>query len=112
MPAIGTISWCHLYSIPVRVQDVPPFSTCDGHPARVYGLNTVGLRRSDINREAQLALKKAFKIIFHSGLCFKNALEKAGQEIESFQEVEYLLDFIKSSKRGVCRGLGRTDNVG
>ncbi|MBU1062468.1 MAG: acyl-ACP--UDP-N-acetylglucosamine O-acyltransferase [Candidatus Omnitrophica bacterium] len=86
------------------VQDIPPFSTCDGHPARVYGLNVVGLRRSDISKEAQLALKKAFKILFHSRLCLKNAVEKARQEIQLFQEVEYLLDFIRSSKRGVCRG--------
>lgn len=86
------------------VKDIPPFSTCDGHPARVYGLNLLGLRRSDISTEAQAALKKAFKILFHSGLPFKSAIEKFGQDLRRFEEVTYLLDFVKNSKRGMCRG--------
>jgi UDP-N-acetylglucosamine acyltransferase len=86
------------------VQDVPPFSTCDGHPTRVYGLNIVGLRRSDISKEAQLSLRKSFKILFHSGLSFKSALEKIREELGQCGEVDYLLDFIRTSKRGVCRG--------
>ena len=86
------------------VQDIPPFSTCDGHPARVYGLNLIGLRRSDISKDAQMALKRSFKILFNSSLSFKNAIEKAREEVEDFKEVAYLLDFIKGSKRGVCRG--------
>jgi UDP-N-acetylglucosamine acyltransferase len=89
------------------VQDVPPFSTCDGHPARVYGLNLVGLRRANISREAQLALKKAFKILFYSGLLFKNAIERIDSEVRGFEEVQYLLNFVRDSKRGVCRG-GKT----
>lgn len=86
------------------VQDVPPFSTCDGHPAQVYGLNLVGLRRSDISKDAQLALKRTFKILFYSGLALKSAIGKAKQEAGDFKEVQYLLDFIKGSKRGVSRG--------
>jgi len=85
------------------VQDIPPFSTCDGHPARVYGLNLIGLRRSDVSKDAQMALKRCFKILFNSSLSFKNAIDKARGEIEDFEEVAYLLDFIKNSKRGVCR---------
>jgi len=86
------------------VQDVPPFSICDGHPTRVYGLNVVGLRRSDISKEAQIALRKSFKILFHSGLSFKSALAKIKEELGQCEEVDYLLDFIRISKRGVCRG--------
>ena len=86
------------------VQDVPPFSTCDGHPAKVYGLNAIGLRRSDISREAQNALKKAFKILFYSGLTFKGSADKVRQELGNCKEIVYLLEFIKNSKRGVCRG--------
>jgi len=86
------------------VQDIPPFSTCDGHPARVYTLNAVGLQRAGVTKEAQSALKKAFKFLFNSGLTFKNAAEKIREEVEGCEEVDYLLDFIKNSKRGVCRG--------
>ncbi|NQT75685.1 MAG: acyl-ACP--UDP-N-acetylglucosamine O-acyltransferase [Candidatus Omnitrophica bacterium] len=86
------------------VQDIPPFSTCDGHPARVYTLNAVGLQRAGVTKEAQSALKKAFKFLFNSGLTFKNAAEKIKEGVEGCEEVDYLLDFIKNSKRGVCRG--------
>lgn len=86
------------------VQDIPPFSTCDGHPARVYGLNLVGLKRSSVSKDARDALRRSFKILFHSGLSVKNAVEKVYREVEHFGEVDYLLDFVKNSERGVCRG--------
>lgn len=86
------------------VQDIPPFSTCDGHPARVYGLNLVGIRRSGVSREAQIELRKAFKILFHSKLSFKHGVEKVKKELKGSEEILYLLDFIKGSERGVTRG--------
>jgi len=88
------------------IQDIPPFSTCDGHPALVYGLNLVGLRRSNFNKETIFKLDKAFKIIFHSGFSPKSAIEKLEDEMSSTKEIEYLIQFIKDSKRGLthsCR---------
>jgi UDP-N-acetylglucosamine acyltransferase len=85
------------------VQDIPPFSTCDGHPARVYGLNLIGLRRKGISREAIKKIDQAFKLIFNSGLSAKHALEKVEKEIELTEEVMYLVDFVKSSERGLTR---------
>ena len=86
------------------VKDIPPFSTCDGHPARVYGLNLVGLKRTGVSKEAISLLNKAFKILFYSGLSVRNAIDNAREAVESCAEVEYLLDFVKASERGVCRG--------
>jgi UDP-N-acetylglucosamine acyltransferase len=86
------------------VQDIPPFSTCDGHPVRVYGLNFIGLKRSNISKEAQAALKDAFKILFYSGTTFKSAIDKIGKDVRDIEEVRYLLDFIRNSKRGIARG--------
>ena len=86
------------------VQDIPPFSTCDGNPARVYGLNLIGITRAGMPKDAQARLRKAFKILFHSGLIFKNGIEKVKKSIGSFEEINYLLNFIKNSERGVCRG--------
>ena len=86
------------------VKDIPPFSTCDGHPARVYGLNLIGLKRAGMTKEAISLLNKAFKILFYSGLSVRNALDNTREAVESCAEVEYLLDFVKASERGVCRG--------
>jgi len=85
------------------VQDIPPFSTCDGHPARVYGLNLIGLRRSGISNDSIRKIDKVFKIFFNSGLSLKHAVEKAEKELEKTEEILYLVNFAKSSERGMAR---------
>jgi len=85
------------------VQDIPPFSTCDGHPARVYGLNLVGLKRKGISHDAIKHIDRAFKLIFNSGLTPKHALEQVEKEIPKTEEISYLIDFIKNSERGLVR---------
>ena len=85
------------------VQDIPPFSTCDGHPARVYGLNLIGLRRTGILRESIKQIDQAFKLIFNSGLSVKHAIERVEKELEKSEEIVYLVNFAKSSERGLTR---------
>jgi len=84
------------------VSDIPPYSTCDGHPARVYGLNLVGLKRQGISTDSIKQLNQAFKILFNSGLTTKHALEKIEKEINSGNEVSYLINFIKNAQRGIA----------
>jgi UDP-N-acetylglucosamine acyltransferase len=85
------------------VQDIPPYSTCDGHPAKVYGLNLVGLRRNNASKESIRQLNHAFKILFNSGLSVKHALEALEKEMKLYNEAIYLIDFIKNSQRGLVR---------
>ncbi len=85
------------------VSDVPPYSTCDGHPARVYGLNLVGLRRQKVNNKTIKQLHHAFKILFNSGLSIRSALQKLNEEKHASAELSHLMNFIRSSERGVCR---------
>jgi len=85
------------------VQDIPPFSTCDGHPARIYGLNLIGLRRKGICHDSIKKIDQAFKLIFNSGLSVKHALERVEKEIEKTEEIKYLVNFVKSSERGLTR---------
>ncbi|HLF18243.1 MAG TPA: acyl-ACP--UDP-N-acetylglucosamine O-acyltransferase [Candidatus Omnitrophota bacterium] len=84
------------------VQDVPPFSMCDGHPAQVVNINSVGLRRSQISTEITLRVKRAFKILFWSGHSRTHALELIEKEIETCSEIEHLIFFAKTTKRGLC----------
>jgi UDP-N-acetylglucosamine acyltransferase len=85
------------------VQDIPPFSTCDGHPTRIYGLNLVGLRRSGFTKETIEELASVFKLLFNSGLTKTHALERIEKEIRPSQEISYLVNFVKNSKRGLSR---------
>lgn len=84
------------------VTDIPPYSTCDGHPAKFYGLNLVGLKRAGVSSDVMHELKSAYKIFFHSGLNKKNALEEIKKTVASSPEMDHLIDFISSSSRGIC----------
>jgi UDP-N-acetylglucosamine acyltransferase len=85
------------------VQDVPSYMIADGHPARVYGINVVGLDRAGYSKEDKAALKNAFRIIFNSGLTLKSAIAQIEGEGSSSPAVRDLLDFLKKSERGICR---------
>lgn len=84
------------------VQDVPPFSTCDGHPARVVNTNVIGLKRAEVQQATIRKLKQAFKILFYSGLSKTSALEAIANQIETCPEIEHLIFFAKTSERGMC----------
>ncbi|MGE5307547.1 MAG: acyl-ACP--UDP-N-acetylglucosamine O-acyltransferase [Deltaproteobacteria bacterium] len=92
------------------VQDIPPFSTCDGHPARVFGLNRIGLRRNKFPVPVIKELDTAFNIIFNSGIPVKKALEKLDKEKNPSEDVNYLINFIKSSSRGITRSCRAAHN--
>lgn len=85
------------------VQDIPPYSTCDGHPAAVYGLNLVGLRRHKVSNDIIKELDRAYKIIFNSGFIAKHALEKLENGQVKSAEVKYLINFVKGSQRGLSK---------
>lgn len=83
------------------VQDVPPYAMCDGHPAVVRALNSIGLKRKNFSLPAIKDLKKAFKILFFSDHPFDEAKKVTEETIGSIDSVKFLLDFISSSKRGI-----------
>ena len=86
------------------VQDVPPYAMADGHPAKVHTINKIGLTRNGISPESQKNIRKAFKILFRSGLSISNAVSKVAEEIPSSPELTHLLEFVRTSERGICRG--------
>jgi len=91
------------------VQDIPPFSTCDGHPARIFGLNLVGLRRHGVKKESIHQLNHVFKLLFNSGLSLKHALERLAQDQELCEEAGYLVKFIQESERGISHSCRTND---
>jgi UDP-N-acetylglucosamine acyltransferase len=84
-------------------KDVPPYTLANGNHAKLYGLNMVGLKRRNFSEETINALEKAYRIIFRSQLLLQDALKKAEDEVEAFPEVKHFIQFIRDSKRGVCR---------
>lgn len=82
-------------------KDVPPFVKASGNPLRLFGLNSVGLRRRGFNDAARAALRRAYRILFQSELNLSRAVESVRQEVEPLPEVLMLLDFIERSQRGL-----------
>lgn len=82
-------------------QDVPPFAMVDGNPATVRGLNIIGIKRANIPSETALSLRRAFKILFNSGLARSNAVTQVREQMSGLLEIQRLIEFIQTSKRGI-----------
>lgn len=85
------------------VQDIPPYSMCDGHPAVICGLNLVGMRRAKFSSPTIKILKKTFKILFFEKHSFQEAKRIIGKDLPQIPDLDKLIEFISSSKRGVCK---------
>ncbi len=84
-------------------QDVPPFLLVEGVPAVARGLNSVGLKRKNIAVSVRATLKNAFRFLYRSELSTSQAVEKIKSELESCSELEYFVQFIEASERGVIK---------
>ncbi|HEY3379616.1 MAG TPA: acyl-ACP--UDP-N-acetylglucosamine O-acyltransferase [Armatimonadota bacterium] len=79
--------------------DVPPFVIIDGPPSKLYGLNTVGLRRVGFSAELRAHLKQAFRLVCHGQRNLTAALAEARQVIPPLPEVEEFFHFMERSGR-------------
>ena len=82
-------------------QDLPPYMLAVGERAGVHGPNLVGLRRLNLPKENINAVRAAFKLIWLSGIPRKEILEQVASEYASIQEVVEIVNFVRSSQRGV-----------
>lgn len=87
----------------IVVMDVPPFCTAQGDRAELAGLNTVGLTRHGYSEEQIGRIKDAYRILFRSKLGLNEAISRLKAEHGGHKEIELLLDFVTSSKRGFTR---------
>lgn len=101
---VGTYAFIGAYTVVPK--DVLPFSLTVGNRARLYGVNTVGLRRRGFDRERVRALRQAFRVLHQRKLNVSQALAHLESDSPN-QDVRQLIDFIRSSKRGVISKRGR-----
>lgn len=87
----------------VVVKDAPPFAIIQGNHARCYGLNRVGMKRRDYSKDTIEKLHRAFHLFLSAKLNTTQAVEKIKEEITDCKEVDMLVEFIESSKRGVVK---------
>jgi len=84
-------------------QDIPPYMIASGARARLFGLNTVGLKRHGFSDTSIAELKRAYKILFREKRTLKDAIKKVQTELPYTDEIRHLIEFIEKNKRGICR---------
>ena len=84
-------------------QDVPPFIKVAGNPVEVAGLNSVGMKRRGFTDESLLNLKRAYRLLYRSGMNVSQALERMALECDLDVNLEDLMAFIRRSERGIVR---------
>ena len=88
----------------MATQDVLPYvKTVGNRPAKTYGVNTIGLQRKSLSEPAVQALQRAYRLLVRSKLKLEEALKRIDEELGDVREVRYLVDFIRSSRRGIIR---------
>ncbi len=87
----------------VVVKDALPFARTVGNHARCYGLNFTGMKRRNYPRDTITALHKAFRLLLSSRLNTTQALQAIRDQIKDAPEVDELVRFIETAKRGIIK---------
>ncbi len=83
--------------------DIVPFAKASGNRARLFGLNSIGLKRNGFTPEAVRDLRQAFRLLFQKGLLLAEALSLLSSTFPDSEHIAHLIDFIECSKRGIAR---------
>jgi UDP-N-acetylglucosamine acyltransferase len=84
-------------------QDIPPFIMAGREPVAFAGLNIIGLRRRGFSREVIDNITHAYRLIYQCNLTAAKAIEAIREEVPMSKEIEYIIEFVSNSKRGIVR---------
>lgn len=98
---VGAHSFCGVGT--VLLQDLPPFVTVAGNPAKPHGINSEGLKRRGYSAAGIAAIKRAYRALYRSGLSLDEARQRVAEIATQESEVALLSDFIARSGRGIIR---------
>ena len=98
---VGAHSFCAVGT--VLLQDLPPFVTVAGNPAKPHGINSEGLRRRGYSSDDIMNIKRAYRALYRSGLSLDAAREAVGALAQKCAAVQPFADFIAVTDRGIVR---------
>jgi UDP-N-acetylglucosamine acyltransferase len=87
-------------------KDVPPFTKAAREPLMYAGINAVGLRRRGFNSEKINEIQEIYRYIFLKGLNNSKALDMVISDVPHSHERDYIVEFIRTSDRGIIKGYG------
>ncbi len=83
--------------------DVPPYVTVAGNPSAPHGINSEGLKRRGFSSASVMAIKRAYKTLYKSGLSLDEAKAAINSQLTDHPELKLLTDFLDRSQRGIVR---------
>lgn len=83
-------------------QDIPPFIIAGKEPTKYCGINLVGLRRRGLNNELINNIHEAYRLLYSKGV-LKEGIEEIRKCIPESKDINYIIDFVENSKRGIIR---------
>lgn len=98
---LGIYSFSAMGSVISR--DIPPFVMVGGRPTRPHGINSVGLERRGYDAEAIRAIRKAYKLIYKSGLTLEDAIKSLDEMVSETPVISVMADFLKNTGRSIIR---------
>ena len=98
---VGAHSFCAVGT--VLLQDLPPFVTVAGNPAKPHGINSEGLRRRGYSSDDIMNIKRAYRALYRSGLSLDAAREAVRAVAQKCAAVQPFADFIAVTDRGIVR---------
>jgi UDP-N-acetylglucosamine acyltransferase len=87
----------------IVLQDVPPYVTVQGYPAKPAGTNNEGLRRRGFSADDIAAVRRAYRTLYRAGLTLEAAREALAEEAHAQPLVLPLVTFLAESRRGIVR---------
>ena len=87
----------------ILLQDVPPYMLVSGNPSAPHGINSEGLKRRGYSSASIMAIKRAYKTLYKSGLSLADARAAIAQLLVEHAELQPLADFLANSERGIVR---------
>lgn len=90
-------------------KDIPPYVKAAREPLTYAGINSVGLRRRGYTPEKINEIQDVYRYIFMKGLNNSEAIEEVEKHIAPSEERDYILNFIRSSERGIMKGYGKNE---
>jgi UDP-N-acetylglucosamine acyltransferase len=85
-------------------KDVPPYITAAREPVNYVGVNSIGLGRRGFAKDRITEIQNTYRFIYQKGLNTAQALEAVEKEVPQSEERDYIINFIKSSERGISKG--------
>jgi len=87
----------------ILFQDIPPYVTVSGNPAAPHGTNSEGLKRRGFSSAAVMAIKRAYKTLYKSGLTLEEAKKTINEQLLEHPELKLMSDFLNRTQRGIVR---------